>query len=228
MHFDQRRHAFTGRPRRGERPKLLTSPFSEDRQRRLERVSDLYGLHGSRRMLRNGCAHVLTGPAESARENCAVSVRTAASVWDKIGEFQPCAPQFEPGDARHDPRRHTASSALRRQDYGSRLEPAGQRLEDEQQIAFSRFYGPLEVSPGIGRKSAATSPTARIRHREIFDISNLDQDGGILGENNPRASFMLGNQLWHTDSSFRRESATWSMLHGKAFPPAGGDTEFAD
>ena len=104
----------------------------------------------------------------------------------------------------------------------------GQHLEDEQQIAFSRFYGPLEVSPGIGRKSAAISPRARIRHSEIFDISNLDQDGGILGENNPRASFMLGNQLWHTDSSFRRESATWSMLHAKAIPPTGGDTEFAD
>src|SRR5215470_6351875 len=104
----------------------------------------------------------------------------------------------------------------------------GQHLEDEQQIAFSRFYGPLEVSPGIGRKPGAISPTARIRHREIFDISNLDQDGGILGERNPRASFMLGNELWHTDSSFRRESATWSMLHAKVVPPAGGETEFAD
>src|SRR6266849_4015474 len=104
----------------------------------------------------------------------------------------------------------------------------GQHLEDEQQIAFSRFYGPLEASPGIGRKSAAIPPTARIRHREIFDICNLDQDGGILGDNNPRASFMVGNQLWHTDSSFRPESATWSMLHAKAIPPSGGDTEFAD
>src|SRR5215475_11901399 len=58
----------------------------------------------------------------------------------------------------------------------------GQHLEDEQQIAFSRFYGPLEVSPGIGRNSAAVSSAARIRHREIFDISSLDQDGGLLGE----------------------------------------------
>jgi len=103
-----------------------------------------------------------------------------------------------------------------------------QHLEDEHQIAFSRFYGPLEVSPSIGRKSEAAPANARIRHREIFDISNLDQNGGILGENNARASFMLGNQLWHTDSSFRQESATWSMLHAKAIPPAGGDTEFAD
>jgi alpha-ketoglutarate-dependent 2,4-dichlorophenoxyacetate dioxygenase len=104
----------------------------------------------------------------------------------------------------------------------------GQHLKDEHQIAFSRFYGPLEVSPGIGRKGAEAPADARIRHREIFDISNLDQGGGILGENDPRASFMRGNQLWHTDSSFRPQSATWSMLHAKAVPPDGGDTEFAD
>jgi alpha-ketoglutarate-dependent 2,4-dichlorophenoxyacetate dioxygenase len=104
-----------------------------------------------------------------------------------------------------------------------------QTLEDEQQVAFSRFYGPLEVSPGIGRKpEAAAPPHARIRHKEIFDISNLDQNGDILGEDNPRSYFMRGNQLWHTDSSFRQESAMWSMLHAKAVPPAGGDTEFAD
>ena len=103
-----------------------------------------------------------------------------------------------------------------------------QRLEDEQQIAFSRFYGPLELSPGIGRKSEAIPPNARIQHREIFDISNLDRSGGILDENDARALFMRGNQLWHTDSSFKKEAATWSMLHAKAIPPAGGDTEFAD
>ncbi len=112
-------------------------------------------------------------------------------------------------------------------EYAVCVMPA-QHLEDEQQIAFSRRYGALEVSPGIGRKEGELPANARIKHREIFDISNLDQAGGILGENDPRASFMRGNQLWHTDSSFRHESATWSMLHAKAVPPAGGDTEFAD
>ena len=104
----------------------------------------------------------------------------------------------------------------------------GQHLEDEEQIAFSRFYGPLEVSPGIGRSPETAPPDARIRHREIFDISNLDQNGSVLGADNARSSFMLGNQLWHTDSSFRQESASWSMLHAKVIPTAGGDTEFAD
>jgi alpha-ketoglutarate-dependent 2,4-dichlorophenoxyacetate dioxygenase len=35
-------------------------------------------------------------------------------------------------------------------------------------------------------------------------------------------------QLWHTDLSFRQGPAKWSMLHAKAIPPAGGDTEYAD
>ena len=33
-----------------------------------------------------------------------------------------------------------------------------QTLQDEQQVAFSRFYGPLEMSPGIGRKPGQAVP----------------------------------------------------------------------
>jgi alpha-ketoglutarate-dependent 2,4-dichlorophenoxyacetate dioxygenase len=96
-----------------------------------------------------------------------------------------------------------------------------QYLTDEQQIAFSCLYGPLEVQPVF-------TLNRRLEHREIFDVSNLDTDGGILNENDGRSAFMRGNQLWHTDSSFRQESATWSMLHAKVIPPEGGHTEFAD
>src|SRR6266849_3061641 len=54
----------------------------------------------------------------------------------------------------------------------------GQHLEDEELIAFSRLYGPLEVSTDIARKSGAAGRNRRIASREIFDISNLDENGG--------------------------------------------------
>jgi alpha-ketoglutarate-dependent 2,4-dichlorophenoxyacetate dioxygenase len=104
----------------------------------------------------------------------------------------------------------------------------GQHLEDEEQIAFSRLYGPLEVSKGIARKSGAAGRKRRIAYSEIFDISNLDENGGIRGEQDARSSLLQVTELWHTDLSFRQGSAKWSMLHAKVIPPAGGDTEFAD
>jgi alpha-ketoglutarate-dependent 2,4-dichlorophenoxyacetate dioxygenase len=98
----------------------------------------------------------------------------------------------------------------------------GQVLKDEQQIAFSLLYGPL-ASPSLG-----IARGARIQHENILDISNLDENGGILRENDVRSSFRRVTQLWHTDLSFRQRSAIWSMLHAKVIPPAGGDTEFTD
>src|SRR5262245_66690488 len=62
-----------------------------------------------------------------------------------------------------------------------------QRLEDEQQIAFSRFYGPLELSPGSGRKSEAMPPNARIQPREVFDSSNLDRSARVVDAHAGRA-----------------------------------------
>jgi alpha-ketoglutarate-dependent 2,4-dichlorophenoxyacetate dioxygenase len=99
----------------------------------------------------------------------------------------------------------------------------GQRLADEEQIAFSRLFGSLD-SPRLrigGHKR-------RIEHKEIFDISNLDENGGILGEKDARASVRLVTQRWHTDGASLQESASWSMLHARTIPSAGGDTEFAD
>jgi len=47
----------------------------------------------------------------------------------------------------------------------------GQKLSDEQQIAFSRHFGPLEMSPDY-----AGSKKTRLARREISDISNLDPE----------------------------------------------------
>lgn len=98
-----------------------------------------------------------------------------------------------------------------------------QHLDDEQQMAFGRAMGPLEPMPAqVGMEKQ------RLRHRELVDISNLDVDDSLLAADDRRRMFNLGNQLWHSDSSFKATPAKYSMLHARAIPPEGGETEFAD
>ena len=104
----------------------------------------------------------------------------------------------------------------------------GQRLDDEKQSSFANLYGPLEVAPPTHSKDGGPAAPPRIQNRNIFDVSNLDEQGRILPLDDQRRAYRDGNQLWHTDSSFRQKSATWSMLHARIIPPDGADTEFAD
>jgi alpha-ketoglutarate-dependent 2,4-dichlorophenoxyacetate dioxygenase len=103
-----------------------------------------------------------------------------------------------------------------------------QNLDDERQIAFSRRYGPLENASAVKAQRKAGVIGARIRHAEIFDVSNLDENGAMLAADDERWRYRLANELWHSDSSFRQRSATWSLLHARVVPPAGGETYFAD
>ena len=103
-----------------------------------------------------------------------------------------------------------------------------QHLDDDKQIAFASLYGPLEVSPPVQSKAGGPAANFRIQNRHIFDVSNLDEQGHILPLDDQRRAYRQGNELWHTDSSFRQKSATWSMLHARIIPPDGADTQFAD
>ncbi|MEA2774691.1 MAG: alpha-ketoglutarate-dependent 2,4-dichlorophenoxyacetate dioxygenase, partial [Acetobacteraceae bacterium] len=49
-----------------------------------------------------------------------------------------------------------------------------------------------------------------------------------LARDDRRRLFNLGNQLWHSDSSFRAVPAKYSLLCGRIVVDAGGNTEFAD
>ena len=111
--------------------------------------------------------------------------------------------------------------------YGVCVLP-NQRLDDDKQTAFASLYGPLEVSPLTHKQDGGPLAPPRIQNRNIFDVSNLDEQGRILPLDDQRRAYRQGNELWHTDSSFRQKSATWSMLHARIVPPAGADTQFAD
>jgi alpha-ketoglutarate-dependent 2,4-dichlorophenoxyacetate dioxygenase len=101
----------------------------------------------------------------------------------------------------------------------------GQHISDEEHIAFSRRFGELEKSPHFG---VGKGGKVRMRHPELFDVSNLDEDGNILAEDDRRRAFRLANEMWHTDSSFMPGGARYSLLHARVVPSRGADTEFAD
>ena len=100
-----------------------------------------------------------------------------------------------------------------------------QNITDEQQIAFTRHFGELEGynTPG------------HVRRREdqrlgpgIADFSNLDKHGNIMSDEDRVWFFKLGDRLWHSDSSFRRIPAKYSLLSARVLPSWGANTEFAD
>jgi alpha-ketoglutarate-dependent 2,4-dichlorophenoxyacetate dioxygenase len=96
-----------------------------------------------------------------------------------------------------------------------------QDINDDQQIAFSERFGPLERSLGFDRSGGVTRP-------EIARIANVGDDNRIRPHGHETSRYNRGNSLWHTDSSFKPVPANASHLSGRQVPPVGGETEFAD
>jgi alpha-ketoglutarate-dependent 2,4-dichlorophenoxyacetate dioxygenase len=99
-----------------------------------------------------------------------------------------------------------------------------QRVTDEQQLTFSRYFGELEETRGTG----ISKPGEQRLHPAFADVSNLDKDNTILARDNRRRLYSLGNQIWHSDSSFKPIPAAYSLLSGRVVVDQGGETEFAD
>jgi alpha-ketoglutarate-dependent 2,4-dichlorophenoxyacetate dioxygenase len=102
-----------------------------------------------------------------------------------------------------------------------------QCLDDTQLRDFAALFGPLEIG-----RAAANAERRRLKHPEIGDISNLDEDGDLRAPDDRRRLDALGNRLWHTDASYMPVPVVLGMLHAVAVPAAsalgGGETEFAD
>ena len=101
----------------------------------------------------------------------------------------------------------------------------GQDITDEQQIEFSKNFGDLELPDN---KSNIIKDHQRRVRREIADVSNLGRDNQPLDRMDRRRFFNFGNQLWHSDSSFRVVPAKYSLLSARSVVDRGGDTLFAD
>ena len=96
----------------------------------------------------------------------------------------------------------------------------GQFLTDEEQVAFSSRFGPLETTI---RSIASQDRTPE----HIANLSNVDAENRLIPAGDKRNLYNAGNQMWHTDSSFKKVPAHASLLSGREIPPEGGETQFA-
>jgi alpha-ketoglutarate-dependent 2,4-dichlorophenoxyacetate dioxygenase len=108
--------------------------------------------------------------------------------------------------------------------YGVLVFRQGTPLTTEQQLDFTRNFGDIE--PPYTQIQAAGG--SRLDNPALSDISNLGPDQRILARDDRKRLFGLGNQLWHSDSSYKVIPARYSLLCAHVIPPQGGDTQFAD
>ena len=88
-----------------------------------------------------------------------------------------------------------------------------QRITPQQQIDFSRRFGPLQIH--VLRQFQLPG------YPEILVVSNVKENGEPIG---------LGDagHYWHSDLSYKERPSLGSMLHAQELPAEGGDTLFAN
>src|SRR5580704_12685325 len=92
----------------------------------------------------------------------------------------------------------------------------GQEVSGEGQLAFSRCFGPPEVTK-VGSVGTGTN---------FVILTTIGDDGKVVPEDHRFALRNKANQLWHTDSSFKAVPALTSVLSARTIPDHGGETEF--
>jgi alpha-ketoglutarate-dependent 2,4-dichlorophenoxyacetate dioxygenase len=91
-----------------------------------------------------------------------------------------------------------------------------QPIADDVQVAYSRAFGPLELT------KVASLGAGSFYSR----LTNLDENGTIVPPDHRQVLAAKANALWHTDSSFKKTPALASVLTARVLPGQDGDTEF--
>ena len=93
-----------------------------------------------------------------------------------------------------------------------------QDMDDARQLAFTRGLGEPEPNHVVQGQEG------RIVY--FGTIGNVMEDGSKLGNDHKRTIFQTGNNMWHSDSSFRKVPSRFSIMCAYEVPAEGGRTEF--
>ncbi len=91
-----------------------------------------------------------------------------------------------------------------------------QQIADDVQVAYSRAFGPLELTKvaSLGANSFYSR------------LTNVGEKGEIVSPDHRQVLVAKANALWHTDSSFKKTPALASVLTARVLPAEGGETEY--
>ena len=92
----------------------------------------------------------------------------------------------------------------------------GQKLGDDDLLAFSRRFGALDPPPNQER--GRISPPG---YPDIYVVSNV-----LDGKGDPIGALGAGEAVWHTDMSYLDTPPDASMLYSLEIPSTGGNTWF--
>lgn len=94
-----------------------------------------------------------------------------------------------------------------------------QDFNDERQVEFTRLFGEPEPD------HVALGQDGVIKY--LGTVGNIEDDGTQRGNANRKTLFATGNNMWHSDSSFREVPSFISLIAVYEVPGKGGQTEFA-
>ena len=94
-----------------------------------------------------------------------------------------------------------------------------QLMTDEAHLAFTRRLGEPEA------EHVTLGKTGKVVY--FGTVGNVADDGSKQGSTHPRTHYQTGNQMWHSDSSFRCVPSFVSITHAYEVPGEGGGTSFA-
>lgn len=93
----------------------------------------------------------------------------------------------------------------------------GQRIIDDQLVAFSRRFGTLDMAP-----ITTTGKPWLPGYPELNVVSNVIENGVPIG------GLGAGESEWHTDMSYKAEPPSASILYSLEVPDNAGNTEFSN
>ena len=93
-----------------------------------------------------------------------------------------------------------------------------QSVSDDMQLAFTKLLGEPEPSHvKLGQEGVI---------EYFITIGNVQDDGSVFGNDHPKTRFLTGNNMWHSDSSFREVPTYVTIMCAYEVPGEGGMTQY--